>query len=112
MLIQIRVFCTTQFEEYHQWREAPEEVYFLRTLHRHNFHVRAEKVVTHDDRDVEFILLKKRVNATIEKIQDDEYVNTWSCERWASELLTRLNLDKVEVSEDGENGAVVERVAT
>ncbi len=73
--------------------------------------MRAEKAVTHDDRDVEFILLKRAVEQEIVTIGKEEDTGTWSCERWASELLRRMQLDKVEVSEDGENGAVVERAA-
>ncbi len=82
---------------------------FLRDRHRHVFHVRAEKVVRHADRDVEFILLKRAVDAEVKEICGDEATDTWSCERWAFELLQRVQLDKVEVSEDGENGAIVER---
>jgi DNA-binding transcriptional regulator/RsmH inhibitor MraZ len=66
-------------------------------------------MVSHGDRDVEFILLKRTVEAEIVAIGAEEDTETWSCERWAEELLVRMQLDKVEVSEDGENGAVVER---
>ena len=108
-MAQTRVFATTRFEGFHRWPQAPDEVGFLRDRHRHIFHVRAEKTVTHDDRDVEFILLKRAVEAEIKTLSDEEDMEAWSCERWATELLQRLQLDKVEVSEDGENGAVVER---
>ena len=82
---------------------------FLRDRHRHVFHVRAEKLVSHGDRDVEFILLKRAVEEELRTVAAEENTETWSCERWGEELLQRLQLDKVEVSEDGENGAVVER---
>lgn len=105
----IRVFCTLQFEGFHQWDAAPPEVGYLSNRHRHIFHVRAEKVVTHEDRDVEFITLKKTVLTTIRDFQAYQDTSRWSCEAWAGRLLDILNLDKVEVSEDGENGAVVEQ---
>jgi hypothetical protein len=60
---------------------------------------------------VEFILLKRAVDREITTIGKEEDTGTWSCEMWAAELLQRMQLDKVEVSEDGENGAVVERAA-
>jgi predicted glycosyltransferase involved in capsule biosynthesis len=108
-MLKVRVYATTRFEGFHRWPDAPDEVAFLRNRHRHVFHVRAEKAVSHDDRDVEFILLKRAVEAEIKTVSLEEETETWSCERWASELLQRLQLDKVDVSEDGENGAVVER---
>lgn len=106
----IRVWCTTQFVGFHCWPKAPDGVKFLRAVHRHVFHVRAEKVVSHLDRDIEFITLKKGVDEAIDDILDGTDTLTWSCERWARELVDRLELDRVEVSEDNENGAIVERV--
>ncbi len=109
--MKITVFCTTQFEGFHCWPQAPEPVDFLRSLHRHMFHVRAEKVVNHGDREVEFILLKASLNSQIHELKKEQAklpLPTWSCETWAIKLLERLKLSKCEVSEDGENGAVVE----
>lgn len=108
--MKIRIFVTTRFEGFHRWEDAPEEVAFLRSLHRHIFHVRAEKEVAHDDRQIEFILLKRRIDADIAQIQSSPQKSheTWSCEQWARYLIAREFLSKCEVSEDGENGAVVE----
>lgn len=109
--MKIRVFCTTQFEGFHCWPDAPREVDYLRSVHRHVFHVRVEKIVNHNDRDVEFITLKHEVNSTIAELQREQSATvlpTWSCETWATKLLERLKLSKCEVSEDGENGAIVE----
>jgi hypothetical protein len=69
--------------------------------------VRAEKEVTHDDRDIEFILFKREVERAIKHANNERALN-WSCENWAHYLLESLGLAKCEVSEDGENGAVVE----
>jgi hypothetical protein len=106
---RVRVYATTRFEGFHRWPDAPDEVAFLRDRHRHVFHVRAEASVSHGDRDVEFILLKRAVDRTVGAIKYEYDTSTWSCEQWAECLLGRLKLDRVEVSEDGENGAIVER---
>lgn len=102
------VFCTTRFEGFHCWPEAPNEVAFLRDRHRHEFRVRAEVTVDHADRDVEFILLKRKLDKKIDTILEDENTANWSCEMWAITLIDELDLDACEVSEDGENGAYVE----
>jgi hypothetical protein len=107
------VYCTAQVERLHKWDGAvdKEEVKYLMYLHRHVFHVKAWVEVFDDDREVEFIMLKHRV----EKLVDgwDEVVG--SCEMMARNILTHLQTAygdkrhyKVEVSEDGENGAMVE----
>ena len=105
------VYCTFDFEGFHAWPEAPDEVAFLRTPHRHQFHVRAEVEVAHQDRHVEFILLKRELAraCTVRCSEAREAVERWSCEQWAQWLLDTFNLYRVEVSEDDENGAVVER---
>lgn len=110
------VFCTLQFEGIHCWPNCPiEEVAYLRSPHRHIFHVKAYKQVFHDDRDVEFIWLKHRIQ---------EYLDTWltqsehtsaavydlgpmSCEMIANQLIDEFGLSRCEVSEDNENGAIV-----
>lgn len=107
--MRIRIFVTTNFEAFHHWPDAPEEVAFLRSLHRHIFYVRAEKVVTHANRDIEFLLLKRELNAIIEEAKDINDTRTWSCEQWAIYLLEMLRFNRVEVSEDNENGAIVEK---
>jgi hypothetical protein len=119
--MKTRVFATVRFEGFHHWPDAPVEVAFLRDLHRHIFHVRAEVLVSNRSadlgrystakeknlREVEFILLGRRVSREIERIHVTQDTSCWSCERWATTLLDNLNLDRCEVSEDGENGSVV-----
>ena len=107
----MRVFINTEFEGIHNYPEAPEEVAFLRNDHRHMFKVYVEITVTHDDRDLEFILLKRFVNEQL-KERDLDYK---SCEMIANEILKSvkekygpLREYKVIVSEDGENGAIVD----
>jgi len=99
------VWIVTSFEGYHRWKDAPKEVEFLREWHRHIFHVRLEVPVNHDNRDVEFIMLKQSVEAWLD-------VNGYlrgrfeeSCEQIAIRLANAFSASQVEVSEDGENGA-------
>ena len=104
------IIATLRFEGFHSWGDAPSEVGFLRARHRHMFHVRAEKEVTHDNRQIEFILLKRELEQGINVIQfkERDACETWSCEMWAKRLLQDFKLSACEVSEDGENGARVE----
>jgi hypothetical protein len=100
------IFITTRFEGFHSWPNAPSEVAFLRDPHRHIFHVRCWREVTHDDRDVEFILWKREIEKQIGLLADANDTKHWSCERWARAIGERCGAHSVEVSEDGENGAL------
>lgn len=104
------VWVTTQFEGIHCWPEAPEEVRYLKHPHRHIFHVKIGVTVSHANREIEFILLKKRVNEYITQM-NLAGPHTLSCEMMATMLFQEFQADFVEVSEDGENGARVEKVA-
>ncbi|MEO6390814.1 MAG: hypothetical protein ABIP75_03120 [Pyrinomonadaceae bacterium] len=106
--LKIKIFVTTSFAGFHCWPEAPPEHEYLRHRHRHLFQVRAEKEVSHADRDIEFIELKACVDAAIEQQRGEPETATWSCETWATYLLQCFGLSKCEVNEDGENGAIVE----
>jgi type III secretory pathway component EscV len=105
------VFCTTQFEFLHRWPEAEKPVEYLSYLHRHMFHVKVMVKVTHHNRDVEFITLKNNVDEFI-RTHKPAWGTTMSCEdmceRIGIDLLNQgIKVALVEVSEDGENGAVV-----
>lgn len=111
------VWTTFQIEATHNWPECPfEEVDFLRVPHRHMFHVKAYKEVTHNDRDVEFILLQRKLihyfyNTYYNAVKNIHQFGHKSCEMIAQELIEKFNLSCCEVSEDLENGAVVTPVA-
>ena len=117
------IFVNTSFEGIHCYPSAPEGVEFLRTPHRHIFGVRVEIEVYHNDRELEFILLKRKINSWFEArtINNVWQMGALSCERVASDLIAFLqrDLDKgqerymsVSVDEDGENGATVEVTPT
>lgn len=112
----MKIFVTTQFEGLHRWKDAPEEVSFLREYHRHMFHVRFEAEVTKEDRDIEFILLKRELNSLVETLFVGVKLDN-SCEMIAKRICDFMTRERhlcagraarCEVSEDGENGAIVE----
>ncbi len=107
--MKARVIATFRFEAFHRWPNAPHDVRFLADLHRHEFHVRMEKIVSSFDRETEFITLKKAGQAVREELQAKEGSEIWSCEHWAEAFVNWIGLDACEVWEDGENGARVER---
>lgn len=109
------IYITTSFQGFHQWSSAPKEVIFLRELHRHLFNVKVVVEVSHNDRDVEFFLLKKDVNFCINQFECASLFDwklVWSCEMIAEQLIQDLSLLEykvvsVEVNEDWENGAIL-----
>lgn len=112
------VWVTFQKEGIHKYPAAATDptlatgdwldVSFLATPHRHIFHFRVEMEVFHDNRDVEFIQLKRIIESWYtDKTLTLDYK---SCEMMARDLHAKL-LEKwpgrsyvIEVSEDGENG--------
>lgn len=95
-------------EGFHFWKDAPEEVAFLRDNHRHLFYIYARKFVTHDDRDTEFILYSRKIKkAMVEKWGDANgscQFGSMSCEMIARWISDTLGADAVAVFEDDENG--------
>lgn len=110
--INSTVFCTLQIEGIHCWPTCPfDEVAYLRDPHRHVFNITAFKDVNHDDRDVEFIMLKHSVAEFFKPYWDEQqklYVfGAMSCEMIARKLIERFDLTSCEVNEDGENGSIL-----
>jgi hypothetical protein len=109
--IETTITVKTQFEGFHRYPNAPKEVSFLRHIHRHLFYVQATLSVSHDDRDLEFFIVKRNLEKftqTLHLLEDK------SCEMLAKAILQYLmqsyfNLDYYEVSvfEDNENGSTV-----
>ena len=114
--MKTEVYCTLQIEGTHNWPDCPfDEVGYLRDPHRHMFHIKAYKEVTHSDRDVEFIMLKHDIEHFMWKEFGKESRNmscliefgAMSCEMIAEKLIEEFDLSRCEVNEDGENGAIV-----
>ena len=100
-----------QFEGVHCYPNAPEEVSFLRANHRHMFNYEVEIEVYHDDRELEFVLVKRNIN---DFLSGYRWPIQSSCEQIARTigmyLQTCCGLDRyltVSVFEDNENGAKV-----
>jgi hypothetical protein len=104
-----------QIEGLHNWPEARAhfpEVGFLAEMHRHIFHIKAVKLVSHDDRDVEIILFKREIIDYIDRNCFSLKTNCIdfgprSCEMIAKDLVEAFDLESCEVLEDNENGAIV-----
>lgn len=106
-MIEIRF----HFEGMHCWPSAPDEVAFLRNKHRHTFYVRARMNVEHNDRELEFFMMKTRLQTFVSQWGFD--LGERSCEMMATSIMDFLirNFSRyeveVEVNEDNENGAIV-----
>lgn len=103
------IFVTFKKEGTHFYRDAPDEVAFLRNEHRHVFHFRVDIEVFSDDRDIEFILFKRELESLYDGLLE---AHGKSCEMLAEDLRDYLQEEypgrdlRIEVSEDGENGAI------
>ncbi len=123
------IYVTTEFKGFHHWKKAPDTISFLRNLHRHLFKVRVDIEVFDNDREIEFFLFQKEVESIIVKLIINDWDNNYSCEMIADKIycgldeVYTLNLPppstagpsfstkrdvKIEVSEDGENGCVIQ----
>lgn len=108
------------FEGIHHYPYAPDLVKDLRDGHRHIFHVRVQISVFHDDREVEFFLLKHDVEHAIsksyQKMHGAYMLGACSCEMISKKIYDQL-VDKydltsrnviISVSEDDNNEAILE----
>lgn len=111
------ITCTTSFEGIHCWPEAPEEVAYLRNPHRHMFRVSATISVKHNDRDIEFIMVKHHIDQWIRLQTNSRGVYEMgrnSCEdtadlilQWIASKYPKRHIS-VSVFEDGENGCTID----
>ena len=89
-----------------------DDVSFLASPHRHMFHFRVRVSVQHNDRDIEFIQLKRWLESLYSG--DVLKLDHKSCEMIAEDIIGVINNRYpgreviVSVFEDGENGAIVE----
>ena len=102
------VVIKTDFPATHHWPECPiPEVSFLKWPHRHLFYVVMKFRVDHNDRDIEFIQQKNKVDHFILAEFSNLFLGKMSCEDIAEELMKRFKADFVSVFEDNENGAEI-----
>lgn len=110
-MTQTSVFINTEKEFFHRYKDAPEEVWYLRNIHRHLLHIKVEVEVFSDDREIEFIMLKHNIDKYLSTMRYDE---NDSCEILGNMLLLYVlseygherDID-ITISEDGENGVCV-----
>lgn len=111
--ITTEIFCTLKLDGIHHWPGCDiPEVEYLKHPHRHLFHIKAHAFVNHDDRDLEFIKLQHEIRDYLFGRYWNETFNclmfgAMSCEMIARELIETFELSMCEVSEDGENGAIL-----
>jgi len=111
-------FCKEGIHCYPAAATAPElatgdeyDVSFLGSPHRHIFHFRVWIDVVHNDRDIEFIQFKRWLENLYR--QGTVQLDYKSCEMMADDLYIQIASrypDRavwIEVSEDGENGALI-----
>ena len=107
-----------EFDGLHCWKDCPiPEVDFLGKEHRHKFYVTVKIGVDHDDRAVEFFMVKADLNRLIHELYlktslGNHILGSRSCEMMAKEIhdgfAPHYNVLFVSVYEDNENGAEVE----
>ena len=118
--IRKKIWVTFQREGTHCYPGAKtdprlKDVSFLAFPHRHIFHFKVSIEVEHNERDLEFILFKRELESLYSTGENNTLdLNDKSCETIAEELSNYLSVNwsgrdhSVEVSEDGENGAVID----
>lgn len=108
-----KIWVTADFRALHRWEGCHiAEVDYLREWHRHCFKVKVTCPVAHSDRDLEFMMVQKVLREVIHDYEG-QHVDM-SCEMFAEDIRRHMNtvigrevVESVEVSEDGENGAIV-----
>jgi hypothetical protein len=104
------IVVKTQFEAIHRWSDCPfDNVSFLRNPHRHIFFV-VLKFETSEDRQFEFIMVKREVESFLNEKFVGRDLGETSCETIAQTLLTHFTYACfASVFEDNENGVEVVR---
>jgi hypothetical protein len=116
-----KIVVTFRVPGIHAWPGVVNTKYhnsqgYLQFPHRHVFHFKGVKTVSHSDRDIEIINLRNHVEAYLHERYGSDYGETGcldfgsqSCEMLAKDLVQGFKFDSMEVLEDGENGSVVEK---
>lgn len=113
IMTRTQIITRLRVEAIHCWPGCDiPEVDFLKYPHRHVFHIEARKTVSHDDRDIEIIRLGHDIRRMLfdlyfdDRLQQHDFGSA-SCEEIARLILRSFELDSCEVTEDGENGAII-----
>ena len=115
---------TTEVAGLHCWPDAGMHAPYLSNKHRHVFKVVVWIEQAHDDREIEYIWFKDVLDSYYRRKLGDQSIIDFghrSCEMLARELVNALRTMepawerrsiKVQVMEDGENGALLESPAS
>jgi len=120
---QRQIWITWQREGIHKYPAALTDpaladVQFLGYPHRHIFHFRVWIDVFHNDRDLEFIQFKRWCESLYSGHGAVLSLDHKSCEMMADDLYIQIasrypgRVVHIEVSEDGENGALIKYEVT
>ena len=110
-----RIYVTFQRAGLHQYKNAPDDVNYLQSLHRHLFKFKVTIEVFNSEREIEFHQFLNWIEsmyATTE-ISPNLELNNKSCEAIAQELYFKVRCTypgrfiEIDVSEDGECGSIV-----
>lgn len=114
------IVVRSQFEATHNYPEAPVDVAFLSNTHRHIFHVEIEIQVFHEDRELEFILVKREFERYLNLVFHRQHLGRMSCEQIAQSIQDHLHKVypfegtarkiNVRVFEDNENGVYLQEI--
>lgn len=121
-----KIIVKTEFDAMHHWKNCDiPAVDFLKHPHRHKFYVTAKFKVSHDDRDLEFFLVKSKLDDIISTLYPIEgplnirNLGSRSCEMVCQDIIDAfLEMPISQTSphfewmlcsvfEDNENGAEV-----
>jgi len=117
-MIKQYVEIETDFQAIHNWPECPfDEVNFLKHPHRHKIIV-IVKIETSKDRQIEFYMLKNKVDKiinTIFGIEMTKKLGRMSMEELSNKILDELKRDyncfmEISASEDGQARGIVEYI--
>jgi len=102
------IVVKTDFPAIHSWPKCDVPgVEFLQFPHRHIFFAVIKFEVSHNNRDIEFIDMKKKINLYIKEKYYEKNLGAKSCEGIAEEIFNRFNAQYVSIFEDNENGAEI-----
>lgn len=110
-MVKLYIKVQTDVRGTHYYKEAPDEVAFLRNNHAHTFKIAVVFEVSHCERELEFFIVRKLINKHFEIAYSKDDVGLVkfegeSCETIASKLwayFRRLGYKpfEISVSEDG-----------
>lgn len=105
------VSSISYYDFIHKYDRAPNEVSYLRNLHRHLLNIEATVEVFHTDREIEFYMMKDRIDKAIKNHKFDDNASCETVASFVMNLITDLygnnRFRKVKVQEDNNGYATL-----